>query len=222
MDSIQTNTLPTQQEDEVIISNEENAPKINELLSSLLTSIPNDLDVEDKEQDNDMQQLLANVFTSINSTHNGNNQEESNNQEENNKNMQQMLSSMLTSMNGISGKQDGNINDLFSKLLGNMTNTEETLDDDYILSGEEDEDDCCEGCDGCDMDNENVMSEDDFKEIITSFNEANMMNNFKAMFEILSKKIPQPIVDTVDTVNTVDTVDTVDTINTCTNMEDVD
>ena len=205
----------------------------------------NELDMlEDEEQDNDMQQLLASMLTSMDGIKqdgdNNNMQDEGNNNMQDggnnikqllssmltsmddtkeemgsNNNMQQLLSSMLTSMQDPKKEMGGNINDLFSKLLGNMKNTEETLDDDYILSGEGEDGEGCEG-EGCDGEEEkegeegedgegNVLTENDFKEMITGFNEVNMMNNFKVMFEMLSKKIPQPKEDVSNT-----------------NMEDVD
>ena len=205
----------------------------------------NELDMlEDEEQNNDMQQLLASMLTSMDGIKqdgdNNNMQDEGNNnmqdggnnikqllssmltsmddtkeEMENNNNMQHLLSSMLTSMQDPKKEMGGNINDLFSKLLGNMKNTEETLDDDYILSGEGEDGEGCEG-EGCDGEEEkegeegedgegNVLTENDFKEMITGFNEVNMMNNFKVMFEMLSKKIPQPKEDVSNT-----------------NMEDVD
>jgi len=238
---------------------EANAPKINDLLSSLsslLTSIPNDVDPTDPVKGNiNMQQLLASMLTSMNGINKeGNNsqeqesgnqeqessnqEQESGNQEQGNINMQQILASMITSMNSINqgqeqeignpGQEGCNINDLFSKLLGNMKDTEETLDDDYILSGDGGGDcdcgdsDCCggpEGPEGCDegdccgglegpegCDEEDVLSEEDFKEMITSFNDVNMMNNLKVMFEMLSKKIPHPPTNA----------------SAITNMEDVD
>ena len=202
----------------------------------------NELDMlEDEEQDNDMQQLLASMLTSMDGIKqdgdNNNMQDEGNNNMQDggnnikqllssmltsmddtkeemgsNNNMQQLLSSMLTSMQDPKKEMGGNINDLFSKLLGNMKNTEETLDDDYILSGEGEEGEegeeggeGGEGCDGEDGEEGNVLTENDFKEMITGFNEVNMMNNFKVMFEMLSKKIPQPKEDVSNT-----------------NMEDVD
>ena len=232
---------------------EANAPKINDLLSSLsslLTSIPNDIDPMDPTDqvkgNINMQQLLASMLTSMNGINKeGNNSQEQGsgneeqgsgnqgqgrgNEEQESGNMQQILASMLTSMNGINkegnnsqGQEGCNINDLFSKLLGNMKDTEETLDDDYILSGdgggdcdcgdcdcgdsdccdEEEHGDCCDGPEGM----EGVLSEEDFKEMITSFNDVNMMSNLKVMFEMLSKKMPQPPTNA----------------NTITNMEDVD
>ncbi len=211
----------------------------------------NELDMlEDEEQDNDMQQLLASMLTSMDGIKqdgcNNNMQGEGNNNMQDggnnikqllssmltsmddtkeemgsNNNMQQLLSSMLTSMQVPKEEMGCNINDLFSKLLGNMKNTEETLDDDYILSGEGDGCEGCEeggeeGCEGCEEGGESgegceegdggeVLTENDFKEMITGFNEVNMMNNFKVMFEMLSKKIPQPKEDVSNT-----------------NMEDVD
>lgn len=234
---------------------EANAPKINDLLSSLsslLTSIPNDVDPTDPVKGNiNMQQLLASMLTSMNGINkegnnsqeqeSGNQEQESSNQEQGNINMQQILASMITSMNSINqgqeqeignpGQEGCNINDLFSKLLGNMKDTEETLDDDYILSGdgggdcdcgdsdccggpegpegcdEEEHGDCCgglEGPEGCDEGD--VLSEEDFKEMITSFNDVNMMSNLKVMFEMLSKKIPHPPTNA----------------SAITNMEDVD
>ena len=251
---------------------EANAPKINDLLSSLsslLTSIPNDVEPTDPTDSTDptdptepvkgninMQQLLASMLTSMNGINHGQEQEignqeqESGNQEQGNINMQQILASMLTSMNGINqgqeqeisnpGQEGCNINDLFSKLLGNMKDTEETLDDDYILSGDGGGDcdcgdsdccggpeeqgeqgDCCGGqgdCDegGCCEDPEgqeecgDVLSEEDFKEMITSFNDVNMMSNLKVMFEMLSKKMPQPPINDDAC------------ISASTNMEDVD
>lgn len=181
----------------------------------------NELDMlEDEEQDNDMQQLLASMLTSMDGIKqdgdNNNMQDEgNNNMQDGGNNIKQLLSSMLTSMQDPKKEMGGNINDLFSKLLGNMKNTEETLDDDYILSGEGEDGEGCEG-EGCDGEEEkegeegedgegNVLTENDFKEMITGFNEVNMMNNFKVMFEMLSKKIPQPKEDVSNT-----------------NMEDVD
>ena len=241
---------------------EANAPKINDLLSSLsslLTSIPNDVEPTDPTDPTEpvkgninMQQLLASMLTSMNGINQGqgqgqeqeqeigNQEQESGNQEQGNINMQQILASMLTSMNGINqgqeqeignpGQEGCNINDLFSKLLGNMKDTEETLDDDYILSGDGGGDcdcgdsDCCggqgeqEGCDEGDCcggpegqeECGDVLSEEDFKEMITSFNDVNMMSNLKVMFEMLSKKMPQPPINDDAC------------ISASTNMEDVD
>jgi hypothetical protein len=241
---------------------EANAPKINDLLSSLsslLTSIPNDVEPTDPTDPTEpvkgninMQQLLASMLTSMNGINQGQEQEignqeqESGNQEQGNINMQQILASMLTSMNGINqgqeqeignpGQEGCNINDLFSKLLGNMKDTEETLDDDYILSGDGGGDcdcgdsDCCGGPEGSEGQGEqegcdegdccggpegqeecgDVLSEEDFKEMITSFNDVNMMSNLKVMFEMLSKKMPQPPINDDAC------------ISASTNMEDVD
>ena len=229
-------------------SNEEQNRK-EELLTSSLT----DLDIlEDEEQDNEMQQLLASMLLSMNGVKQENDNQEGgcsnqeggcSNQEGSNNNMQQLLASMLSSMNGIKeegcsnkeegcsnqgegcsnqeegcnnmqqllasmissmqgSKEGGSINDLFSNLLGNMKNTEETLDDDYVL-----EDGGGEEGDGCEEEGEDVLSEEDFKEMITSFNEANMVNNFKVMFEMLSQKIPQPLTTDATTSVKIEDVD---------------
>jgi hypothetical protein len=114
--------------------------------------------------------------------------------------MQQLLASMISSMQG--SKEGGSINDLFSNLLGNIKSTEETLDDDYVL-----EDGGGEEGDGCGEEGEDVLSEEDFKEMITSFNEANMVNNFKVMFEMLSQKIPQPLTTDATTSVKIEDVD---------------
>lgn len=208
-------------------SNEEQNRK-----EELLTSSPTDLDIlEDEEQDNEMQQLLASMLSSMNGIKEENDNQEGgcSNQERSSNNMQQLLASMLSSMNGIKeegcsnqeegcsnmqqllasmissmqgSKEGGSINDLFSNLLGNMKNTEETLDDDYVL-----EDGGGEEGDGCEEEGEDVLSEEDFKEMITSFNEANMVNNFKVMFEMLSQKIPQPLTTDATTSVKIEDVD---------------
>jgi hypothetical protein len=194
-----------------------------------------DLDMlEDEEQDNEMQKLLASMLTSMDGVKEGSgvkeggvnnmqhllssmisSMQESNNQEGGVNNMQHLLSSMISSMQRTNNheegnnheecnnQEEGNINDLFSKLLGNIKNTEETLDDDYILSEDQEEggnedqeeggnEDQEEGGNAVQEEGGEILSEDDFKEMITSFNEANMMNNFKVMFEMLSKKMPHP------------------------------
>ena len=98
---------------------------------------------------------------------------------------------------------DININDILAKLMGNIDfNNDETLDSDYLVTEDTmcaDGDDggegvgCegCEECEGCEGegDGDDIIEEADLKAMFENFNDANLMNNFKSMIELLSKKI---------------------------------
>ena len=94
---------------------------------------------------------------------------------------------------------DININDILAKLMGNIDfNNDETLDSDYIVT---EDTDCVKGVEGAEgtegaegaegaEGDDDIIEEADLKAMFENFNDANLMNNFKSMIELLSKKMP--------------------------------
>lgn len=94
---------------------------------------------------------------------------------------------------------DININDILAKLMGNIDfNNDETLDSDYLVTEDGDDVDCegveevegVEGAEGVEGEGDDIIEEADLKAMFENFNDATLMNNFKSMIELLSKKMP--------------------------------
>ena len=109
---------------------------------------------------------------------------------------------------------DININDILAKLMGNIDfNNDETLDSDYLVTedttcadgGEEDGEGCDGDGEGCDGDD--IIEEADLKAMFENFNDANLMNNFKSMIELLSKKMPVSNVPKEEEISHMESVD---------------
>jgi hypothetical protein len=106
---------------------------------------------------------------------------------------------------------DININDILAKLMGNIDfNNDETLDSDYLVTGDGDDGDCegVEEVEGVEGDGEgDIIEEADLKAMFENFNDANLMNNFKSMIELLSKKMPVSTVSKEEETSHMENVD---------------
>jgi len=106
---------------------------------------------------------------------------------------------------------DININDILAKLMGNIDfNNDETLDSDYLVTEDGDCGDCgdCEGVEEVEgAEGDDIIEEADLKAMFENFNDANLMNNFKSMIELLSKKMPVSTVSKEEETSHMENVD---------------